>query len=208
MLSRFSRHNATHRRGSATLWMVIWLPCLLTLFCVLIGVANLWLARVELENALEAAALTAVKEWGTAGGGDTSDPRDAGVAYAAANIVRGHPVVIGTNFDSVSGGPNENQECEPAGATVMPPTGNLVFGAIDDSDPDNVIFDASIAPSPCGGGPLKYGVRAQAIIPVQPLNLSFLGTLSQYCVQAKATAQYDCATGQVKLIRVDTFLCP
>ena len=34
------------RRGSATLWMLIWLPCLLALFCVMVGVANLWLARI------------------------------------------------------------------------------------------------------------------------------------------------------------------
>ncbi|MCL6507990.1 MAG: hypothetical protein K6T59_13295 [Bryobacteraceae bacterium] len=51
--------------------MLIWLPCLLALFVGLVGVANLWLARVELENALEAAALAAVKQWGEAGGGDT-----------------------------------------------------------------------------------------------------------------------------------------
>jgi hypothetical protein len=183
------------------LWLVIWLPCLLTLFCVLVGVANLWLARVELENSLESAALAAAKHWGAADGGDTEEARDVGVAFAAANIVRGNVVAIGPNYDPVGGGPNDNDDCLPA-------RGNLVFGAIDDSDPDNIVFDAGAAPSPCGGGSLKYGVRAQASLPVQPLNLGFLGTLTQYGIQAKATAQYDCATGRVKLIRIDTFLCP
>jgi hypothetical protein len=187
--------------------MVIWLPCLLALFCVLVGVANLWLARVELENSLEAAALSAVKEWGDAGGGDTANARDVGVQYAGANIIRGQPVVIGPNYNAAKG-PNQNDVCDPTDETVSPPNGNLVFGAIDDSDPDDVVFDAGAAPSPCGGGPLKYGVRAQAIVPVQALQLGFLGTVTQYCVQAKATAEYDCTTGRVRLIRVDQFICP
>src|SRR5262245_65509190 len=106
----FSAYNRrashrSHRRGSATLWMVMWLPCLMVLFCVLVGVANLWLARIELENALESAALAAVKQWGDAGGGNTLVPRQEGVAYAHANSVRRNPVGLGTNFRA-SGGPN------------------------------------------------------------------------------------------------------
>lgn len=139
-------HYCSHRRGSATLWLIIWLPCLLTLFCVLVGVANLWLARVELENSLEAAALAAVKHWGEVGGGDTEEPRDVGVAYALASLVRGNGVVIGTNYDPVGGGPNQNDECDPTDHNV-PPNGNLVFGAINDDDPDNVIFNAGVSPS-------------------------------------------------------------
>ena len=142
--------GSTHRRGSATLWLIIWLPCLLTLFCVLIGVANLWLARVELENSLEAAALAAVKHWGEAGGGPTPTARQVGVAYAGANIVRGNPVLIGTNYNPLQL-PNENDLCDPTDHAVVPPSGNLVFGAINDDDPDNVIFDAGVMPS-CAAG--------------------------------------------------------
>src|SRR5206468_2313998 len=98
------------RGGSATLWMVMWLPCLLVLFCVLVGVANLWLARIELENSLEASALAAVKQWGDAGGGDTLLPRQVGVSYARANAVRRNPVVIGTNYNAGSGA-NQNDQC-------------------------------------------------------------------------------------------------
>jgi Flp pilus assembly protein TadG len=75
------------RRGSATLWMLIWVPCLLVLLSVLLNVANLWLARVELETALEAAALAAVKEWGDSGGGETFPSRQVGMQYASANII-------------------------------------------------------------------------------------------------------------------------
>ena len=131
------------RSGSATLWMLIWLPCLLALFVALVGVANLWLARVELENAMEAAALAAVKHWGEAGGGDTLTPRQVGVAYAHANAVRSVPVVIDDNYQAGSG-PNQNKDCALG---MTPPRANLIFGAIDDSDPSHIVFNAGVAPS-------------------------------------------------------------
>lgn len=131
------------RSGSATLWMLIWLPCLLALFVALVGVANLWLARVELENALEAAALAAVKRWGEAGGGDTLIPRQVGVAYAQANAVRSLPVVIGDNYQAGSGS-NQNKDCVLG---MTPPRANLIFGAIDDTNPSHIVFNAGVAPS-------------------------------------------------------------
>src|SRR3954447_6677224 len=130
---RIGRQRPRLRGGSATLWLVIWLPCLMALFCVLFGVANLWLARIEVENALEAAALAAVKQWGDAGGGDTFVPRQVGVSYAHANGVRANPVVIGANYNA-GGGVNQNDQCLPA---LIPPTGNLIFGAVDHTDPSN-----------------------------------------------------------------------
>src|SRR5688572_19289043 len=148
-------HNLRKRRGSATLWLVIWLPCLLALFVTLVGVSNLWLARVELENAVEASALAAVKQWGDAGGGDTDIPRQVGVEYAEANGVRGNGLVIGTNYD-VGALPNQNDECNLA---MTPPTANLIFGAINDDDPDNVIFNAGIAPS-CALGSVLFDATA------------------------------------------------
>ena len=153
-IDRTSRRG---RRAWATLWLIIWLPALLALFCALVAIANLWLARVELETSMEAAALAAVKHWGDASGaGGTLVPRQVGVAYANANCVRRVPVVIGTNFDP-AGGPNQNATC-PVGMT--PPTGNLIFGAIDDSDPDNIIFNAGIQPS-CGFGTVLFDASAQ-----------------------------------------------
>jgi hypothetical protein len=146
------------RRGWATLWLIIWLPALLALFCALICIANLWLARVEAENAMEAAALAAVKQWGDASGGDTLIPRQIGQDYAAANCVRKVDVAIGTNYDnSPAGGPNQNAACDVG---MAPPTGNLIFGAIDDTDPNNVIFNAGIQPS-CGIGTVLFDASAQ-----------------------------------------------
>lgn len=198
-----SRFLRLRRRGSATLWLVIWLPCLMALFCVLVGVANLWLARIELENALEASALAAVKAWGDVGGGSTLAPRNVGVAYAHANFARSQSVLIDTNYES-SANPNQNSTCN---LSVLPAAGNLIFGALDATDPDNLIFDAGKSPG-CNGSK-QFAVRAQAFVDLQPLGFQpFLGNLTSYRVQAKATAAYDCATQRVRLVRIDTFICP
>lgn len=188
-------HRSTiRRRGSATLWLVIWLPCLLALFSVLLGVSNLWLARVELENAVEAAALAAAKEWGDDQRGETLVAREVGVAYAAANHVRGGGVVLGLNYQDAH--PNQNRDA----------AGDLIFGVIDDSDPDHIVFNANVEPS---GAEAKYAVRVEATVPLQPLGgVPFVGALAHYSVQAKATAQYDSLTRRVKLIRVDEFAGP
>jgi len=176
-ISRRRPPAACRRHGSATLWMIIWLPCLLTLFCVLVGVANLWLARVELENSLEAAALAAVKHWGEAGGGDTDVPRQVGVVYAYSNIVRGNPVIIGKNYQPAN--PNDNDLCLPTDHTVAPPNGNLVFGAIDDDDPDNVIFDTCTVPG-CAAGTVLIdatGSGGGSLVADNAWGISFYNTI-------------------------------
>jgi hypothetical protein len=135
--------NRFRRCGWTTLWLVVWIPVLMALFCGLLAVANLWLARVELENTLESAALAAAKEWGDAGGGDTLLPREVGVQFAAANTVRGQHLALQSNYAG-SGGCNQNLTCNLDG-------GNLVFGAIDDSDPDHVVFNAATCPTCISG---------------------------------------------------------
>lgn len=217
--------RARLRRGSATLWMVVWLPGLLVLFCVLIGVANLWLARVELENALESAALAAVKQWGDQGGGDTRSARETGVDYAAANAIRGQTLTLCTNYEDsqVAGrsrrlpvrlitvgpppNPNQNDECGLNSQTCQ---GNFIFGAIGDdpSCPGQLTFNAGIQPA-CNQPNRRYAVRAEANMALRPMGgVPLLGTITQYRVQAKATAEYDCATGRVRLVRVDQYICP
>ena len=210
-----ARTSHSRRRGWTSLWLVVWLPVLLALFCGLIVVANLWLARVELENALEAAALASVKEWGDAGGGDTLSARQVGAEFAAANSVRGQPLELATNYAGqlasrsglvrvrlVSAQPptdcNQNLTCDPG-------SGHLIFGAIDDTDPNHVVFNVGLCPS-CGEA--KFGVRAQAMVEVPMLNCVFLGNLGPSQIQAKATAQYDCQTRRVRLVRIDEFICP
>ena len=96
---------------------------LLLLLILLIEIGNIWRARVELETAMEAAALAAVKQWGDSAGADNTaantTARDVGVIYAAANTVTGDPVVITKNHDPT----------KPLTYNASP-AGNLIFGAI------------------------------------------------------------------------------
>lgn len=177
------------RRGWTTLWLVVWLPTLLALFCGLVAVANLWLARVELENSLEAAALAAAKEWGDQGGGDTLVPREVGISFADANCVRGKRLQLQSNYSGslarrdgmprirlVTAAPtgcNQNLTCDLDG-------GHLIFGAIDDCDPDNVIFNAGVCPS-CPFGHVLIDASAQGSASLQQDNswgVSFLRNAS------------------------------
>lgn len=110
------------RRGIAVLWLIIWGSLFLTFFCVVLEIATLWQAQVEVQNSLDSAALAAVKEWGASGSGSTAVPRDAGVAYAAANPILGSSMMLTTNYDPSDpiNNPNENLNC----------TGNFIFGAL------------------------------------------------------------------------------
>ncbi len=150
--------SKTSRRGSATLWLIVTLPVLLVLFCFAINIAQQWLARVELENALEAAALAAVKEWGDANGGDTLIPREVGIEYANLNRMRGFRVQIADNYDPVNGGVNQNKLCD---VVRDPPDGNLIFGAITHDDPNfPITFNAGVRPS-CAAGEVLVDASGQ-----------------------------------------------
>ena len=85
---------ASRRRGTVTLWTLVCLPVVLTMLAVMVEVNRLWQTRVHLENALEAAALAAVKEWADRGGGteNVAPARTVGVAYARANTILGVPL--------------------------------------------------------------------------------------------------------------------
>jgi Flp pilus assembly protein TadG len=77
-----------------TLWTLLFVVVLLTMLYVVIQVAQLWLAREKLENAVEASALAAAKQWGDAGGGsaNVAAAQARGEAYAVANTVNGIPL--------------------------------------------------------------------------------------------------------------------
>jgi hypothetical protein len=164
-------------------------PVFLLLLCFLVEVGNIWLARLELENALEAAALAAVQDWGDAGGGATKNARQMAAVYAASNTVTGSPVVIAENHRA-DGGPNENDT----------DAGNQVFGAITSTTSPRV-FDAKTAPR-WPAGP-SCGVFLQATVPVNSLCGRLFGfKLDTFDVSAHSTAMYDSQTRQPKLIRV------
>lgn len=141
------------RRGAVTLWTILSLPALLLVLFLVADSVHLWVARVELETALEAAALAAVKGWGMTNGAEgTLVPRQIGVEFAAANTINGQSVVITDNYSS-SNSPNHNASC----------TGNLIFGAVERITGPPCLrytFDASEEPS-CGGGTVLFDASGQ-----------------------------------------------
>lgn len=82
------------RRGTVTVWTLLFVVVLLTILYAVIQVAQLWLAREKLENAIEAATLAAAKQWGDTGGGsaNVAAAQSRGEAYATANTVNGIPL--------------------------------------------------------------------------------------------------------------------
>jgi Flp pilus assembly protein TadG len=183
--SRFRRS----RRGVSTMWTLLLAPAAVIFLCVVVDIANLWLARVELENALEAAALASVKEWGDANGAALTLPaRNVGVAYAAANQAGGPGGVSLDNNYLAANVPNENASCD----------GNLVFGAITSTSP-TVVFNAGVRPS-CGLGNVLIDVTSNASLqaenawgvsfrntPTTPANL----LISQVIIDLQAGSDSD-----------------
>lgn len=134
------------RRGAVMIWFIVALPVLLTLLCVVLEVGNLYLARSELQNAMEAAAQAAVKDW--AENGNIPQARNVGNAYAMANTINGEVVDLTTVDDNAfplnqNGGNSPNQNNSNDGV--------LVFGAIT-NDTTEFVFNCCTAPQPCGAG--------------------------------------------------------
>jgi Flp pilus assembly protein TadG len=142
--ARSRRRLARTRRGISTLWLILILPALLILLCLVIEIGNLWLARVELEDSLEAAALSAVKEWGDANGGDTFNAREVAREFAEVNRVRGAAVGLAAALNYTAASTNDNTSSG----------GELVFGAITSTSP-TVDFNANTVPS-CGLGTVLF----------------------------------------------------
>lgn len=140
-----------HRhRGAVTLWTILAGPVLLALLCLVVEITHIFHARVELENALESAALAAVQSWGEGNVTPTLPHRQVGVAYAAANTINGVPVSIGTNY-MAGAGVNDNADC----------SGNLIFGRVTDLNNDGKWeFDAGQRPS-CSVGSVLFDTTGQ-----------------------------------------------
>ncbi|NUQ64286.1 MAG: hypothetical protein HUU20_17595 [Pirellulales bacterium] len=131
------------RRAVITLWTILFLPAMLLLVLVVLEIGNMWNARVELNTALEAAALAGAKHWGEATNKDTQTPRTVALDYAEANTIdkrrlnNGHVDLL-ANYDTNAvplTNPNQN----------LTGTGNvLIFGAVSLNHPFS--FNANVAP--------------------------------------------------------------
>lgn len=171
------------RRGIATFWLLLFVPVFLVLLGVMVNVANLWLARVELATAVESAALAAVTEWVENPSGGTSGAVLAGQAYANANTVRGQSVSL--------------------------PTGAFLFGSVYQNLSGQVVFDATTSPDCTAAVPKHPGVLVQTAVPVGPLWSNLLGhLLPAGQVKGFAIAEYPCGADQPRLIWADTLILP
>lgn len=148
---------------------------------------KIWIARIELENALEAAALAGVRTWGEAAGGPTAAARAVAVEYASVNTVDGQSLAIASNLNA-GNPPNQNAS----------PTGNLVFGSATQSG-TNWIFDSGTAPN-CGAD-RSYSIRAQAKAPVTSFCNGYLGLpFGTYEVEVETTVIYECGSNTPRIV--------
>ena len=177
------------RRGIATLWLILVLPAMLILLCLVMEIGNLWLARMELEDALEAAALAGVKEWGDIKGGDTLTSRNVAREFAEANTVRGVPVALAAALNYTNTNVNDNTSS----------SGELVFGSITQTSP-TVIFNANTEPS-CGVATILFDASAGNLQADDAWGVSFqddLGaglTITQVVINLGPGIQFDFTTG-------------
>ncbi|TWT55432.1 hypothetical protein KOR42_28180 [Thalassoglobus neptunius] len=141
------RTDGSNRSGVITFWMIVSIPIFLIALAIVLEVGTLWAARIQLTNALEAAAMAAVKTWGDAGAGDTTFPRQVGNSFSSANTINGRPVDL-TGVDptlnySAGSGLFQNDECD----------GVFVFGSLRD---DGQYFQFETwQPAGCGS---DYGI--------------------------------------------------
>ena len=135
-----NRWRFTRRRGLSTAWLLLFGPVFLVLLGLVVEIGNIYVAQSQLENAMEAAALAAVKEWG--GSAPSNDwtliPRQVGAAYGNVNEVAGQRLgdfsPMGLNYQP-GGTSNNNASCG----------GDLVFGAVSFEEPFE--FQANLEPS-------------------------------------------------------------
>jgi Flp pilus assembly protein TadG len=178
------------RRGAISVWLLVAIPALLLMLIAVTDLGNVWLARIELEHSLETAALAAAETWAK-----SPDPtllsakegaRQAGVDFAAANNVRGKPVVLDLNNAPLVPltNPNGNASC----------SGDILLGNIS-----GTTFDANATLTPA------FGVRTKKTVVVQSLWKSGM----TYHVSAETFAVFDTLglTLSVQLVRITTVTC-
>ncbi len=191
-----SGRHAQHwsRRGIATIWVLAALPVVLTLLVMIVDGGNLWVARTELRNALDAAALSAAKTWGE--GGTTAQARlDAHDAFNSNTI-------LGTQYSlsTFDGGGCGNGNSAPS------TTAEILLGSIT-SPVTGLAIDYTGTPV-CPGG--TFGVRTRKVVSVPSVASAFLGlSVNPYLVTCESSAQFACGSGPPRVIHVNSFTaCP
>lgn len=185
------------RSGFVLMWIIIAIPAILFLLGAVVDISRVWIARMELTNALEAAALSGVKTWGEATPNNStarSSARQDAVIAAAANTVTGlnplspsDAVALVLDANDNSGNPNSNAST----------TGDIVLGQLTSSG-SGFAFDADATPATG-----EFAVRTQKSVQIHSIWTSLLGIpLGPYDIQSGAVAIYD---GQPRIAHVLTY---
>lgn len=176
------RKRSAARRGISTLWLILALPVAVIGLAIGVEAGQLWLARAELQNSLEAAALAAAKTWGDqiagGGGSDTAASRGAAVNFALANRVGGQAFNLPNNYTAPTpANPNGNQNAS---------TG-LRFGRLVDGTPST--FDPNADPAFTAAN--ERGVTITASFTVNGVTQNLFGSSpGSTTLQATASAAY------------------
>jgi len=184
-----ARRIIRQRRGIAAMWILAAGPVALVVFGVVADYSKVWLARVELQSAVESAALAGVKTWGD--GSDTGTIRSAArtvvQAFGQANTVNAETFSLNTN-DNGTGNDNDNNNNLDCGGEVL--LGKLTGGVFDATASNPIIADE------------------RACLVRKSLNVSGFGSLlgGSYTIQVEAIARYD--GGAARLSEITAVTCP
>lgn len=174
------------RRGGVALWFLLVSPLFIAALVMVIDLGYLWLSRVELENAVAAAALAGARsEWDDKDSQEASDRR-AEVRQLAARFL-GANHVAGTSLQLYAAGTDPPPEDRALLTERVILLGNV--------DLDDNLFDLS--PEEIE----NRGCHVKAVVAVDSLCLGIKGL---YSLEAAATAVNE--GGNVYLTRITDFL--
>ena len=151
------RSSGQRRRGIATLWLILLLPAIVTLLVLVVEMGNLWVAQLELDNSLEAAALAAAQSWDDRPDADGL-ALEAAADFAGVNLVAGQPVVVESDAR------RERMDMAPPGASSA--HAHLQFGV---ARWDGSAYEFVANPSDKEWKAYPRCVQIQATVPVRGL---------------------------------------
>lgn len=191
------RSLAAHRRrrGVAAMWLIAAIPTLLVLFALVTEIGNIWLARIELGNAVEAGALAGAQAWGAASTDNYAarlNARNLALTFTQANLVHGQTPIttLNDNGSGLNNDHNNNQSC--IGSIVL--LGSLSPAGVLDTGASNPIV------------PDQRACRVDATAQVRPLwAIALCGPTT---VQNSASARYDSSSQTPRLAHVSSTTCP
>ncbi len=189
-LSRRGRVGA--RRGSVILWMFFALPLILTMFFTVTTVGKLWLARAELQNLTDAAALAGAKIWGDGANG----PSQRSLAHQAAQLVAESNTVVGTvltvDGNNNTANVNNNNACP----------GTIELGALSGG-----VFAGGTVPATVDQRACRVDISTTVTAPWFGAG----GLIGPFTIRSTSIAYYSSATigaGTPRLVNITAASCP